>query len=255
MSNTQLAIHISRTSVHVAEVLRSNQEIIQEHHFELLESSPTAYNIKLKSIFESLTTLKEEYLEYTVAWSTSKQTLVPLSVFNESSAKSIHQLMFGESADEKTIDFNRLMELNMVSIFEIPDWVKSFFIIKFPQVVIKHEQAITLRALFQMGTFKRKITVSFNDEYVNILIIQKNELIFCNVFEYQTAEDVLYHLLFVLEQQGITHEEGDLNFYFTDDKTQLAAKQTIDLIDKINPFKNIKTSTIDSILKLQTLCV
>lgn len=255
MSNTQLAIHISRTSVHVAEVLRSNQNIIQEFHFELLESTPGGYRNKLKSIFDSLTTLQDEYLEYTMAWSTPKHTLIPLSVYNESSSKSIFQLMFGEGTDENMIDFNRLMELNMVNVFEIPDWVKSFFIIRFPQIVFKHEHAITLRALFQMGTFKKKVTLSFNDEYVNILIIQKNELIFSNVFEYQTAEDVLYHLLFVMEQQGFTHDEGELNFYFTDDKTKEAAKQTMALIDQIKPFKNINTSSIDSILKLQTLCV
>jgi virulence-associated protein VapD len=255
VSNTQLAIHISRTSVHVAEVLRSNQEIIQQHDFELLESTPDAYKDKLKSFFNSLTTLKDEYPEYTMAWSTPKQTLVPLSVYNESSSKSIFHLMFGESIDEKMIDFNRLMELSMVSVFEIPDWVKSFFIIKYPQIVFKHEHAMTLRALFQMGTFKRKITVSFNDDYVNITIIHKNELTFSNGFEYQTAEDVLYNLLFVLEQEGLTNEEGSLNFYFIDKKTENKAKQTIALIEQLKPFKSIKISTIDSILKLQTLCV
>lgn len=255
MSNTQLTIHISRTSVHVAEVLRSNQEIIQQHHFELLESTPDAYRNKLKNIFNSLTSLQDEYPEYTMAWSTPKHTLVPLSVFNESSAKSIFHLMFGEINDEKTIDFNRLMELNMVSVFEIPDWVKSFFVIKFPQIVFKHEHAMTMRALFQMGTFKRKITVSFNDEYVNITIIQRNDLIFSNGFEFQTAEDVLYHLLFVIEQQGLTDVEGELSFYYTNEITAKKADQTKSLIEQHKPFKNIKISTIYSILKLQTLCV
>src|SRR5690554_7703273 len=88
--------------------------------------------------------LRDDYEEYTMAWGTQKQTLVPLSVFNESSARSIFQLMFGEGTDENMIDFNRLMELSMVSVFEIPDWVKSFFIIRFPQIVFKHEHAMTL---------------------------------------------------------------------------------------------------------------
>ena len=255
MSNTQLTIHISRTSVHVAEVLRSNQEIIQHHHFELLESTPDAYRSRLKEIFNSITTLQDEYPEYTMAWSTPKHTLVPLSVFNESAAKSVFHLMFGDVIDEKMIDFNRLMELSLVNVFEIPDWVKSFFIIKYPQIVFKHEHAMTLRALFQMGTFKRKITVSVNDEYVNITIIHKSELIFSNGFEYQTAEDVLYNLLFVIEQEGLTNEEGELNFYFVDENTEDIAKKTYALVEQHKPFKSIKISTIDSILKLQTLCV
>ncbi|PWH86226.1 DUF3822 family protein [Brumimicrobium oceani] len=255
MSNTQLTIHISRTSVHVAEVLRSNQEIIQQHHFELLEGTPDAYRRRLKEIFNSITTLQDEYPEYTMAWSTPKHTLVPLSVFNESSSKAVFQLMFGDALDERMIDFNRLMELNVVNVFEIPDWVKSFFIIKYPQIAFKHEHAMTLRALFQMGTFKRQITVSVNDEYVNITIIHKNELIFSNAFEYQTAEDILYNLLFVIEQEGLTNEEGSLSLYYTDDKTEDIAKQTYALVNQLKPLKSIKLNTIDSILKLQTLCV
>ena len=254
MSNTQLTIHISRTSVHVAEVLRSNQEIVRQYSFELLENTPEGYKKKLKEIFDGLS-LRDDYTEYTMAWGTQNQTLVPLSVFNESSAKSIYQLMFGEGTDEKMIDFNRLMELSMVSVFEIPDWVKSFFIIRFPQIVFKHEHAITLRALFQKNTFKRKINVSFSDEYMNISVINKNELSFSNSFDFQTAEDILYHLLFVIEQQGLTNEEGEINFLYVDEKTKLKAEETQKLFEALKATKNIKVTTIDSVLKLQTLCV
>src|SRR5690554_5488156 len=192
--------------------------------------------------------LRDNYEEYTIAWGTQKQTLVPLSVFNESSARSIFQLMFGEGTDENMIDFNRLMELSIVNVFEIPDWVKSFFIIKFPQIVFKQEHGMTLRALFQMGTFNRKITVSFNDEYVNIIIIHKNELIFSNSFEFQTEEDVLYHLLFVMEQEGLTDKEGTLSFLYTDEKSKNKAKQTKSLLAQHKPFKSIEIGSIDSVL-------
>jgi hypothetical protein len=254
VSNTQLTIHISRTSVHVAEVLRSNQEIIRQYSFELLENTPEGYKKKLKEIFDDLN-LRNDYVEYTMAWGTEKQCLVPLSVFNESSAKSVFQLMFGEGTDEKMIDFNRLMELSMVSVFEIPDWVKSFFIMKFPQLVFKHEHAMTLRALFQKNTFKRKITVSFSDEYMNISIISKNELTFSNSFEFQTPEDILYHLLFVIEQEGLTNEEGEINFLYVDDKTKQKAEATQKLLEGLKTLKKLNINSIESVLKLQTLCV
>ncbi|HLV43132.1 MAG TPA: DUF3822 family protein [Brumimicrobium sp.] len=254
MSNTQLTIHISRTSVHVAEVLHSNQEIIRQDDFELLESTPEGYKKRLKEVFDNMN-LRDDYVEYTMAWGTQLQTLVPLSVFNESSAKSVFQLMFGEDTDEKTIDFNRLMELSMVSVFEIPDWVKSFFIMRFPQIIFKHEHAMTLRALFQRNTFKRKIVVSFSDEYVNISLINKNELGFSNSFDFQTEEDILYHLLFVLEQQKLTDEEGEINFLYVDEKTRLKAEETKKLFEALKATKMIKVNTIDSVLKLQTLCV
>jgi len=254
VSKTQLTIHISRTSVHVAEVLRSNQEIVRSFSYELIENTPEGYKKKLREIFDEMN-LRDDYEEYTMAWGTQKQTLVPLSVFNESSARSIFQLMFGEGTDENMIDFNRLMELSMVSVFEIPDWVKSFFIIRFPQIVFKHEHAMTLRALFQKNTFQRKINISFSDEYVNVSILNKNELGFSNSFDFQTAEDILYHLLFVIEQQGLTNEDGEINFYFVDEKTKVMAEESKKLFEALKATKKIKVNSIDNVLKLQTLCV
>jgi len=46
-----------------------------------------------------------------------------------------------------------------------------------------------------------------------------------------------------------------LSFYYTNEITAKKADQTKSLIEQHKPFKNIKISTIDSILKLQTLCV
>lgn len=254
MDNIQLVIHISKTSVQIAEVFRSNQEIVRQFEFELLENSPEGYKKKLQTIFDQLD-LKEEYAEYTMAWSTPKQTLVPISVYNESSAGAIFKLMFGEDVDLKTIDFNRLMELGMVSVYEIPDWVKSFFIRRFPHIIFKHEHAMTLRALFQKKTFKRNIVIGFCDSYLNISVISKNDLIFSNSFEFQTEEDILYHLLFVIEKEELTDKEGEINFLYIDEKTEASAKEVKRQLIQLKPFKKIEVNTIESKLKLQTLCV
>ncbi len=254
MDNIQLVIHISRTSVQIAEVFRSNQELIRHFEFDLLENSHERYKKKLASIFDELD-LKDEYAEYSMAWATPKQTLVPLSVFNESSSEAIFNLMFGEEFDSKTIDFNRLMELNMVSVYEIPDWVKSFFIRRFPHIIFKHEHAMTLRALFQKKTFNRNIVVCCCDNYMNICIISKNDLTFSNSFEFQTEEDILYHLLFVIEREGLTDEEGEINFLYVDAQTKNKAEEVKRQLSQLRPFKKIKVNTITSKLKLQTLCV
>jgi hypothetical protein len=254
VSTTQIAIHISRTSVQVAEVLRSNHEIVRAYEQPLLENTAEGYKSELKSFFQSIQ-LQDDYAEYTMAWQSSKHTLVPLSVFNESSARPIYTLMFGEEMEQNTIDYNRLMELSMVSIYEIPDWVKSFFIIKFPQIMFKHEQAITLRALFQQSTYKRKLVVTLCDDYIDIMLIHQNELRFSNVFDFQSAEDILYHLLFVLEQKDIKEEEGSIHFYFNNKANKLIAEETKKLVEKHQILKKIKVETISSSLKLQTLCV
>lgn len=254
MEKIQLTIFISRTSVHVAEVFCSNQEILLAKSFDLIENTAEGYKNRLKEIFDQLN-LKEEYHEYSLAWSTPENTLVPLGVFNQSSAKDVFKLMFGTEIDEQTIDFNRLMELNMVNVFEVPNWVKSFFVLKFPKILIQHEHTMTLRALFQKSTFDRRVFLSVCDNYINIDVVYHNELTFSNNFEYQTVDDILYHLLFVLEQEKLSDEKAVINFLFMDEASQHKVKEVQTKINSLNVLNNMKMGTVDSILKLQTLCV
>lgn len=254
MNKKQLTIHISRTSVHVAEVFHSNQELKWQKDFELFESNSEGYRAQLKEIFDGLD-LASDYDEYSMAWASSKYSLVPLSVFNESSATSVYHLLFGKDVDENTIDFNRLMELSIVDVFEIPDWVKSFFIIRFPRIVFRHEHAITLRALFQMNAFSQKVVVSVMDDYVNISVVRQNELHFSNSFDYQSTEDIIYHLLFVIEKESLNENKGELHLYYNGTQTKSIVEE---LIEKLTKFKNVEQLTLKdmgSILKLQTLCV
>lgn len=254
MSNSQLSIQISRTSVHVAEVLASNQSVEREFNMELFESNAGAYREKLKAFFDQLP-LKENYNEYTLAWESPMQTLVPLSVYNESSSKHIFSLMFGEDIDENTVDFTRLMELGMVSVYEIPDWVKSFFIMRFPRITIRHEHAMIVRALFQRNTFKRKVVLTINDHYLNIDVIHRDELHFSNSFEYQNAEDIIYYLLFVLEQEKLTKEEGDLQILFAGERLNEIAESVKQQLIQLKPFDKVVVNTPESVFKLHTLCV
>lgn len=254
MNNTQLTIHISRTSVHVAEVLLSNQEIIRSESLALHESTPAEYKSKLGEFFAEHK-FDKEYDEVSAAWSTPHNALVPLRVYNDTDPKSLYTLLFGEDLDQKTIDFNRLMELSMVAVFEIPDWVKSFFVTRYPRIAIKHEHALTIRAIFQSSAFDKGIHIVLCDEYMNIFLVQHNELKFSNSFEYQTAEDVLYYAMYVLKQQKWTDEKIKLFGYFTGEG---GAKILRDFEAKLKLVRDKEKTNIQpftNILKLQPLCV
>ena len=254
MSNIQLTINISRTSVQVAEVLRSSQEIVSEYALIFKERSPIWYKAELKSFFDTLP-LKDEYDEYTMSWSSIKYGLIPMRIFNDSSPQKIMELLFGDSIEKEDADFNRLAELNMVDVYEIPDWVKSFFIIKFPQLIFKHEHAMTLRALFQGSTYKLTSVVNVCDEYINIAIIHKNELKFSNAFEYNNADDIVYHLMFVLEQKKYKEEKGNLQFYFQSKEGHEMVNTALGLLKKTNLLNAHTILESQNSLKLQLLCV
>jgi hypothetical protein len=254
VNNIQLTINISRTSVQVAEVLRSSQEVVSNHYMRFKGATPINYKEELKSFFDGLS-LKDEYEEYTMSWCSLKYGLIPMRVYNDSSPQKIMELLFGDTIEKENSDFNRLAELNIVNVYEIPDWVKSFFIIKFPQLIFKHEHAMTLRALFQGSTYKLKTIVSVCDNYINVSIIQKNELVFSNAFEYLNAEDIVYHLMFVLEQKEFKEEKGTLQFIFQNEESQAFTNKAIDLLKETKMIKSHSILESENSSKLQLLCV
>lgn len=254
VSNTQLTIHISRTSVHVAEVLRSTRKIVRSNSLELHESTPAQYRSTLTDFFNS-NGFDKEYDEVSAAWSTAHNALIPLRVYNDTDPKSLYSLLFGHEIDQKTIDFNRLMELSIVSVFEMPDWVKSFFVIKYPRITIKHEQALVLRAVFQTSTFGKAIHISLCDDYMNVFLVHYDELKFSNTFEYQTVDDMLYYSMYVLEQQEWKDESVKLYSYFVSDQKRELLDEFEKKLKLIKSAENISVQPIINSLTLQPLCV
>ena len=254
VNEIQLTIHISRTSVHVAEVLRSSQEIVRAEELLLHESNPVQYKLKLNEFFNEKG-FNKDYVEVSAAWSTAQHAVIPLAVYNDSSKEALFNFLFEPNEENTKLDFNRLMELSLVSVFEIPDWVKSFLVIKFPRIILKHEHAIFLRAIFQANTFKRKVFLSLCDDYINIAIVYHNELCFSNSYEYVNADDMIYYFMYVIENQKLLDENIIVEGYYTNQKakdlltgfeeklSQIRSKEKME----IHPFKNSLT--------LQTLCV
>lgn len=254
MASKQLTIHISRTSVHVAEVLRSSQEIVKSKSMLFKEMNALAYKSQLTRFFDE-NKFEENYEEYTLAWCTPKQALMPMLVYNDTNPTDVLNLLFGDTVELANSDFNRLAELNMVCVYEIPDWVKSFFVMKYPHIVYKHEHAMTLRAIFQGSTYKLKTVITLSDEYMNISILSKNELQFSNAFEYQNAEDILYHLLFVLEQKNLKEETGKIQFYYQNETTEEVAIEVVKLLNNHGLVEKHRIIESENSAKLQLLCV
>lgn len=240
--------------MHVAEVLHSSQEIVRSNSLELHESTPAQYRSTLTDFFKS-NRFDKEYDEVTAAWSTAHNALIPLRVYNDTDPKSLYKLLFGSEIDEKTIDFNRLMELSMVSVFEIPDWVKSFFVIKYPRITIKHEHALVLRAIFQASTFDKAIHISLCDDYMNVFLVHHNELKFSNSFEYQTVDDILYYSMYVLEQQEWKDESVKLHGYFVSDQKRQLLEEFEKKMKLLKSADRISIQPFTNSLTLQPLCV
>jgi hypothetical protein len=140
-----------------------------------------------------------------------RNTLIPVDLFNHSKADQIFKLNYPEPIDN--LDYNRIPELGIVNIYELPLWIKSLFVIKFPRVKIVHPVTVLLKGVFNQPTFSPKIHVHMDKESFYLLITAKGKLQYFNRFDQAAVADMVYHILFVLEQKEMDQKKMDVMVY------------------------------------------
>lgn len=210
---------------------------------------------QLDTAFREVSFLRDEFDEVTLSLSEKRSTLVPNNVFAESDPYSIFRLCFGKNTSKEEIDYNRISEIGIVNVFEMPVWVKSYFVIKFPRIVMQHEGTHILRKALHSNAFKLKATAVIYENYFQLSIVKHNQLEFYSFFDVQSAEDVIYHLFFVLQQKELV-EKGSIELVKGISGTDSLISEVESGLKKI---KDLSQTTVhispDMVSKAQLLCV
>ncbi len=160
--------------------------------------------------------LNEPFFKYTfksvsLSVSTNRMTLVPEAIFNNSSPKAIFELNHTSPIDN--LDYSRIPELGLVTIYEIPLWIKSVFVKKFLRIKIVHHATVVLKGIFSQSTYKPQAHIYKEQELFYLVLTGKNKLNYFNLFESKEVADLIYYYLFVLEQKEINAQEIPLMVY------------------------------------------
>lgn len=210
----------------------------------------------VRAIIDEQSELSQDFENVTLAWCHTHSTLVPSSVFSESTPQEIFRLCFGEDTDQRTIDHNRIFELSVVNVYAVPDWIKSLFVIKFPRIIMQHAGTHQIREVLGSNAFYPKATLVIHEDFFRITITHHNELAFYSSFSYQTAEDIVYHLNFVLQQKEMLNQKGTIELSVATNGEKATAESVLAALERIQHLKQMKQELKDAFLiKSQLLCV
>lgn len=199
MPKRHLAIEINTGAVRFVKL--DGSFVVSKHEFSFLDKQDYRYKSQLSDFLEEAKLREIDFDECSIAWSAKQSTLIPTNVYNESEASSVFKLCFGEQFDKNEIDYNRVTDPQLVNVYWIPFWLKTFFVIKFPRVVIQHEATHLLRGIFKGSTFKPKAIAVFHEDFFSLLLVKENNLHFYSNFDYSSIEDVVYYISFTLQQK------------------------------------------------------
>lgn len=155
--------------------------------------------------------LKHDFATYSLSSGDNRNTLIPSDLFSYSKPKDIFKLNYPEPLGD--LDYNRISELGIVNIYEFPLWIKSLFVIGFPRVRIVHRSTVLLRGIFDQPTYSPKIHLFVEKEQFYMQITEKSKLTYFNRFDYKSIADLVYYVLFVLEQKEYDQSKFEILFY------------------------------------------
>lgn len=126
-------------------------------------------------------------------------TLCPEVLFDVDNARAILEFNCGDSKQKPLLvdDVNPTIKL----IYTIDEELKSLFDKLFPQHQFRHRMTLLNRLMLNAEEFsKEDVLVSINEQSISIILKQQQQIVLANQYQIKTNEDVLYYLLFIMEQ-------------------------------------------------------
>lgn len=254
MAQSHLFFILSEHSLNVVEMIDHAINEIGSVVFE--GKKDFQYKEQIQSFLTQKEIINKEYDDYSLSWFSPFSGLVPMNVFGASTAKSIFKSCFTKEMISNDVDYNRIAELSLVNVFEIPLWVKSFFVIRYPRIVLLHEGSIFLKGIFSNATFKTSIHIVLHQHHCLIIMVKQGELLFYNTFESIHEEDVLYYLSFSLQQQALLQNDLQMYMYDSPDAPKGRKQNLLNQFKDLKDLQKIKIIEVEnSPIKYQQSCV
>jgi hypothetical protein len=183
-----------------------NEVIVYEKYDFITQKESTSTTNYLSSIYEThdfLKSLKWKSVEMVV--DNQSFTLITLDLFKKEYATRYLQLAKGSqlTAEEEVHTFTH-EDLGIVNVYsfdrELYNWLSDTY--PLVEIHFKHKTS----QLIDFGVFASKAQTAFlhlGNQHFIVVITTNGTLKFCNRFAYKTSEDLVYYVLFVLNELEI----------------------------------------------------
>ena len=206
-----LSCEISESSFFFRVMESSDNEVIITEKYEFPTQkeliSTTDY---LSSIYEThdfLKSLKWKSIEIII--DNQSFTLIPLDLFKKEYTARYLQLAKGvQLTDEEEIHAHTHEDLGIVNVYssdrELYNWLSDTY----PLVEMNFKHKTTQLIDFGVITSKAQTAfLHFGNQHFTLVIIANGSLKFCNRFAYKTSQDLVYYVLFAMNELEIEPDE------------------------------------------------
>ncbi len=160
---------------------------------------------KLEKHLEEDEILNASFKSSSCIYLTQKSTLVPNAFFDESKLKDYFE--FNHPLDElDEIHFNLVPEIDASNVFAIPTYLANLLYNKFKGLKIYHQATPFIKSTLKDFRPSSSVHINLNPGFFDIIVKQGHQLKLYNTFLYQNDTDMLYYVLFIINQLKLNPE-------------------------------------------------
>lgn len=165
------------------------------------------YFEKLKAV--ELT--QHSYQRVDIAIASRKITIAPYDFINQEDLVSIVSTAYPVGPDEEILA-ESIFDLGPVTAILIPSFIQEFCSVIFPGAFLHCAAAVFVKGVLRKHSrlISRQIFINMHSGFFEITVIQGLRVIYLNAFRYSASSDVLYYVIFVLEQLGFVPSEENV---------------------------------------------
>lgn len=138
------------------------------------------------------------YSKISVNYTGRQFTLVPTAFFDEKDARELLEFNCGDTGSNIILSDEVNADIRLV--YSMDETLKSTLDRLFPNHHLRHTGSVLAKLLLQSDELAGEQVLLNIDQGSLFITAKKNGLQLCNHYQVQTDEDILYYVLFVLEQ-------------------------------------------------------
>jgi hypothetical protein len=152
--------------------------------------------------------LSGNYKTKKIIYINQKSTLVPVPLFDANDQETYFS--FNHTLDDsEDLYCDKLNNLNAYNLYAVPTVIKNKLRELFGQHKLYHHITAlveTLLIYYKNKPEEKLVFLNAGKGIFDLIVTEGNKLIYNNTFEFQTPEDLIYYLLFALEQLKLNPE-------------------------------------------------
>ncbi len=165
------------------------------------------------SVLDEFSWLKNHFHSTKIALLNNRYTLIPEQLFIAEEKETYTSFMLEPRKEKEEIRSDRIDHAGIYSVYGIPEHFPEKVHSVLPDAKIFHISAVLIRSLlvnYSHSLSPVQLFLNVRDEAFDLLILSEKQMQYCNSFDMRTPEDVVYYLIFVMEQLNLDPETVSL---------------------------------------------